>query len=114
MGWKGICECEHLKVVDTYGSYAAFCKKNHQFCNAAEPVDNTLKKWTIVSPEYCEKKEWNGKCKRCDSELLIFKNWGMPNWWWCQDCDAVYDENGAYRGKRKRIEENEQHLSEKY
>ena len=56
MGWNGKCDCGCLRVVDTYGDYAAYCKKYREFCYAAEPVDSLLKEWMIVHPERCEKK----------------------------------------------------------
>lgn len=56
MGWYAKCECGCLRVVDTYGDYAAMCRlKRNSFCYAAEPTDETLKEWVIVHPERCEK-----------------------------------------------------------
>lgn len=46
-------------------------------------------------------------CKKCNSELIILKVWGKPNWWWCQNCDAVYDENFIYKGSRSDLENKE-------
>lgn len=51
-------------------------------------------------------------CPNCGSELIVFKIWGSPNWEWCQNCDAVYDDHGENQGTRKDLEENEQHLIE--
>jgi len=54
MGWKADCACGMLRVVDTYGDYAAMCLYDHRFCYAAEPMDNSLKAWKVVYPERCE------------------------------------------------------------
>lgn len=65
MGWKADCMCGMLRVVDTYGDYAAMCLYDKTFCYAAEPMDNSLKKWKVVHPERCDlpKKHcpWYGK-----------------------------------------------------
>ena len=52
-------------------------------------------------------KETEENCKKCHAELIIFKVWGKPNWWWCQNCDAVYDENFVYKGSRSDLEYKE-------
>lgn len=46
-------------------------------------------------------------CKKCHAELIIFKVWGKPNWFWCQNCDSVYDENFVYKGSRSDLEYKE-------
>lgn len=56
MGWNGKCDCGHLRVVDTYGDYAAMCRlKRNTFCYAAEPTDETLMEWIVTKPEHCVK-----------------------------------------------------------
>lgn len=65
MGWKADCMCGMLRVVDTYGDYAAMCLYDKTFCYAAEPMDNSLKTWKVVHPERCELPKsrcpWYGK-----------------------------------------------------
>lgn len=45
-------------------------------------------------------------CKLCGSELIVFKVFGRPNWEWCIQCDAVYDEHGQHLGTLKELEDN--------
>ena len=42
--------------------------------------------------------------KKCHAELIVFKVWGKPNWWWCQSCDAVYDDKFVYKGSRSDLD----------
>lgn len=56
----------------------------------------------IVGGLYFYLKERNeGRCKKCKSELIVFKNWE-----WCPRCDAVFDESGKHRGTLNELEDN--------
>ena len=46
-------------------------------------------------------------CLKCRGKnILILKLFATPNWWWCQDCDSVFDNQLQYRGKRDELEQN--------
>ena len=48
--------------------------------------------------------EQNSQCKKCRSELIRIRVYNRPDWWWCHCCDAVYDENGVYKGTLEELE----------
>ena len=48
----------------------------------------------------------DGRCPKCKAELIVFKVFGKPNWEWCPKCDAVYDNDGQYRGTMTELEGN--------
>ncbi len=46
-------------------------------------------------------------CTKCGGEdLWIYKLTYTPNWWWCSDCGAAFDEWQEYRGQLKELERN--------
>lgn len=76
MGWKADCICGMLRVVDTYGDYAAMCMYDKRFCYAAEPMDNSLRTWKVVHPERCDLPNcpWHGKPFKVTIDRLDEKN----------------------------------------